>query len=614
MALALLTLFLWRAVPPGVGLEWALGAVAVALLAAPWLGGRARLDMLAQLVVSLCAIASATLVTASVLANSGRTLTFPLGPAWLFLALTGLFLATPRLFYARPVGGVRTTAALSLLTLLALGGTGHYAGGSLPGFLAGRSGDHSVQPYLQLVVVFGLMVLASLAQHQGRRRWFGSALLAGATGALAAPIVLGLPPLHDAVLARLVSHDLGGRVGFSDHLQLGTLRGLLDSDALVMRIEGALPSRHLRGIVYTSYHADGRWSSVDAPLVPLPEPLPGAATTTATYTDEAEERVFLPLDASPVSATPDTVLVDAAGIVRSSSGPLERVVWAPAAPYSAPPGVGDLAVPDSLRHVLDGVLGLWTDPHQSPGERVDAIATRLRTDFSYSLDVERPGGDVDPLVHFLIDDRRGHCEYFASAMTLLARAAGVPARTIGGYHVAEQNPMTGRWVVRQRDAHAWTEVWLDGRWRTVDATAPGFAEGRADPSWGSALLDLVADALGRLWHQAQALPSALVVTAIGALLALWLLIRTRRARVGSKGGPPALRRLLEALATRGFAHAPGEPLEALARRLRARGEDGPAAALEAYADARYGSQPLDPALDALERARRALGTRAPAAQ
>ena len=73
---------------------------------------------------------------------------------------------------------------------------------------------------------------------------------------------------------------------------------------------------------------------------------------------------------------------------------------------------------------------------------------------------------------FLFDSQRGFCEHFASAFAVVMRAAGVPTRVVTGYQGGEINPVDGYLVVRQSDAHAWAEVWLDGRgWLRVDPTA-----------------------------------------------------------------------------------------------------------------------------------------------
>jgi hypothetical protein len=78
----------------------------------------------------------------------------------------------------------------------------------------------------------------------------------------------------------------------------------------------------------------------------------------------------------------------------------------------------------------------------------------------------------DPVDEFLFDTRRGFCEHYASAFTVLMRAAGIPARVVTGYQGGELNPISNRMTVRQSDAHAWSEVWLQGEgWVRVDPTA-----------------------------------------------------------------------------------------------------------------------------------------------
>jgi transglutaminase-like putative cysteine protease len=90
----------------------------------------------------------------------------------------------------------------------------------------------------------------------------------------------------------------------------------------------------------------------------------------------------------------------------------------------------------------------------------------------YYYTLEPPRLERDSVDDFLFNTRRGFCEHFASAFTVLARAAGIPARIVAGYQGGEFNPMGGYYIVRQSDAHAWAEVWLEGAgWMRVDPTA-----------------------------------------------------------------------------------------------------------------------------------------------
>ena len=114
--------------------------------------------------------------------------------------------------------------------------------------------------------------------------------------------------------------------------------------------------------------------------------------------------------------------------------------------------------------------GLWT---QSTGDA--DYARRVLDWFStqgleYTLD---PGKTtLDSVDSTLFDLKRGFCAHFASAYAMLMRSAGVPARVVTGYLGGEWNPMGNYLVVRQSDAHAWTEIWLEGRgWTRVDPTA-----------------------------------------------------------------------------------------------------------------------------------------------
>ncbi|MFO8025793.1 transglutaminaseTgpA domain-containing protein [Thiohalophilus sp.] len=77
----------------------------------------------------------------------------------------------------------------------------------------------------------------------------------------------------------------------------------------------------------------------------------------------------------------------------------------------------------------------------------------------------------DPVDEFMFETQRGFCEHYASAFTVMMRQAGIPARVVTGYYGGEMNPLADYMIVRQSDAHAWSEVWLRGRgWVRVDPT------------------------------------------------------------------------------------------------------------------------------------------------
>ena len=112
-----------------------------------------------------------------------------------------------------------------------------------------------------------------------------------------------------------------------------------------------------------------------------------------------------------------------------------------------------------------------------------------RNGLEYTLE---PGTtSVDSVDTTLFDSKRGFCGHFASAYAMLMRSAGVPARVVTGYLGGEWNPAGGYLIVRQSDAHAWTEIWLDGRgWTRIDPTAVVAPE-----RLQQGILDLFADSL-----------------------------------------------------------------------------------------------------------------------
>lgn len=124
----------------------------------------------------------------------------------------------------------------------------------------------------------------------------------------------------------------------------------------------------------------------------------------------------------------------------------------------------DADVPDSVTAYAKSL----TTEDATPLEKVFAIQTELATNYTYSLTVSNPASDEDFVSNF-IDTKEGYCTYFASAMTILARINGIPARYVEGFSVSASD---GNTLVLGTAAHAWCEVYIDGiGWIPIDATA-----------------------------------------------------------------------------------------------------------------------------------------------
>ena len=149
----------------------------------------------------------------------------------------------------------------------------------------------------------------------------------------------------------------------------------------------------------------------------------------------------------------------------------------------------DRRIPELARRITAGAT--------TPYEKAAAMERYLQSNYGYTLDLP-PIGPSDPLANFLFERKQGHCEYFASAMAIMLRTLGVPTRVATGFRGGEYNDLTGSYIIRARDAHAWVEVYFPGQgWVTFDPTAS------APPTPPTLLgrLRLYADAMNEFWHE-----------------------------------------------------------------------------------------------------------------
>jgi len=109
----------------------------------------------------------------------------------------------------------------------------------------------------------------------------------------------------------------------------------------------------------------------------------------------------------------------------------------------------------------------------TPFDKAIRIENYLRSRYAYSLNLTgKPGSD--PLAHFLFETKAGHCEYFASSMTIMLRTVGIPSREVNGFLPGEYNDLGGDYIVRASDAHSWVEVYFPGLgWQVFDPTPGG---------------------------------------------------------------------------------------------------------------------------------------------
>jgi transglutaminase-like putative cysteine protease len=132
--------------------------------------------------------------------------------------------------------------------------------------------------------------------------------------------------------------------------------------------------------------------------------------------------------------------------------------------YTSLPG----SVPERVYALARGL----TSAAATPYDEARAIEGYLRANYSYTLDLPAPPPGVDVADYFLFDLKKGFCDYYATAMVVLARAVGLPARLVTGYDSGRYSPPSAEYIVTAADAHAWVEIYFPGiGWVEFEPTA-----------------------------------------------------------------------------------------------------------------------------------------------
>lgn len=200
-------------------------------------------------------------------------------------------------------------------------------------------------------------------------------------------------------------------------------------------------------------------------------------------------------------------------------------------------------------------------------DKAIAIQRYLETHYTYDLNAPAVPRGEDAVTYFMLKSKRGYCDIFASAMAIMARQVGIPARWVTGFATGEPNPVEGTYHVRAKDAHAWAELYFPGYgWIAFDpapqSDAANFAE-RIRRAWAAFTNAMPTDA-------PSVVLVCLIVLLLGYLVKVELLDRVRVRRERSACMPNALateaashyHRMCNALARAGYPrHKSVTPLE-----------------------------------------------------
>ncbi|MDQ1388442.1 MAG: protein-glutamine gamma-glutamyltransferase [Acidobacteriaceae bacterium] len=369
--------------------------------------------------------------------------------------------------------------------------------------------------------------------------------LARITPALVMMILLGAAGMF-FLLPRMSAGYLGGysfgtdiSTGFSDRVQLGRIGQIQQSDAVVMHIQIDGDQRgqyalHWRGVALTTFNGQD-WSNPHTPYglqrqadggFTIPFFIQGVAPPALLQTRANLNRnlihyrvlmepigtnvFFLAPWARRVTGAYRALQVDAGGAVSDVDTQRSVNIYEADSDISRPSAgqlreAGELLPKFALSYLqlpeLDARIPRLavqiTASSSNNYDKAVALEGYLQSHYGYTLQLPRVPV-ADPLANFLFERRQGHCEYFASSMAVMLRTLRIPSRVVNGFRSEEFNDLSGNYVVRAKNAHAWVEAYFPGYgWVTFDPT-PGGAVG-SPQGWGRAMLYL--DAAASFWRE-----------------------------------------------------------------------------------------------------------------
>ena len=289
-------------------------------------------------------------------------------------------------------------------------------------------------------------------------------------------------PRLDAPLWSIQIEQHSGISGISDQMQLGAIGRLSQSGALAFRVrfnDDTPPTNqhYWRGLVL--WHFDGTtWTpepSTNKPrdLLVDEDSLLGYEITLEPSNQPWVFALDMPGSAPrPLLLNDDLRIVSPEPLIERSTFQLSAFTDYNAWGLSQRQREMGLALPPRISaRTRELVLG-WQKQHGDDAAAIVQAALQhfAEQSFVYTL---TPGIlQDDPVDQFLFETQRGFCEHYAGSFAVLMRLAGIPTRVVLGYQGGEYNPRADHWVVRQFNAHAWNEVWLENEgWVRVDPTA-----------------------------------------------------------------------------------------------------------------------------------------------
>lgn len=286
--------------------------------------------------------------------------------------------------------------------------------------------------------------------------------------------------------------------GLSDSMTPGNISSLIQSNAVAFRVEfesETPPQKQLYWRALVLWYFDGRtWEQGKTNLTPWPqiEAIDDYVTYTITLEPHNEKWLYgldMPVEVpSDLRYTNEFLLRTRKPVSHlyqyTLTSALSYQIQPTLSPWEKSAGLNIPTVNNPETFALGQQLA---KTYQQPRKIVQQVLNMFnQQNFHYTLNPP-PTPGFDSVDQFLFETRKGFCEHYAGSFALLMRAAGIPARVVLGYQGGTLNPLNRVMTVRQKDAHAWTEVWLNGEgWVRIDPTA-SIAPQRIETSLDAAL-------------------------------------------------------------------------------------------------------------------------------
>ncbi len=355
--------------------------------------------------------------------------------------------------------------------------------------------------FMLLLVIVLVMSMITINQGDSRLPVKHKLRLSARLTLQALPLMLVMFILFPRVsgpLWQLPEEKQSAITGLSDTMTPGNISRLIQSNALAFRVEfdGALPQQHQlywRGLVL--WYFDGQtWQQGKRNLTP--RPVLNATGSPVDYTVTLEPHfqhwlfgLDIPTEVEPGIHYSSNFLLRSKDRVTSLrqyrlSSSLDYVIQPRLSPWERSAG---LKIPPNSNPRALALGRQLTRQYSDPVDIVQRVlGLYQQQDFHYTLTPPATPG-FDPVDQFFFDTRKGFCEHYASSFTFIMRAAGIPARVVLGYQGGTVNPLNRIITVRQKDAHAWAEVWIENQgWIRIDPTA-SIAPQRVETSLDAAL-------------------------------------------------------------------------------------------------------------------------------